>query len=70
MRCLEDGVLSRNVTAGIIWPESAGQSEIGLQRDRHNQPLIVLMDLSQANLSVLTIQVLAGIEGASEATDI
>lgn len=50
MRCLEDGVLSRNVTAGIIWPESAGQSEIGLQRDRHNQPLIVLMDLSRGKL--------------------
>ena len=50
MRCLEDGVLSRNVTAGIIWPESAGQSEIGLQRDRHNQPLIALMDLSRGKL--------------------
>ena len=50
MRCLEDGVLSRNVTAGIIWPESAGQSEIGLQRDTHNQPLIVLMDLSRGKL--------------------
>ena len=69
MRCLEDGVLSRNVTAGIIWPESAGQSEIGLQRDRHNQPLIVLMDLSRGKLVSIDNPGL-GIEGASEATDI
>lgn len=64
MRCLEDGVLSRNVTAGIIWPESAGQSEIGLQRDTHNQPLIVLMDLSRGKIVSIDNPGL-GREGAS-----
>ena len=38
------------MTAGIIWPVSAGQNEIGLPGDTHNQPFIRVMDLSRGKL--------------------
>ena len=53
---------SWTVTARIIWPVSAGQNEIGLPGDTHNQPFIRVMDLSQAKLVKIDTKAWSGDE--------
>ena len=54
------------MTAGIIWPVSAGQNEIGLPGDTHNQPFIRVMDLSRAKLVKIDTQGLTGLASGDD----